>query len=89
MNRKKYLGHDDWRVPTKEELDLLRQNKDRGGLKDTFKTSLGGNHMARWYHSSTPTRFDDGGTWIQRFDDGKQYGEAPPNTISSVRLVRG
>jgi len=36
-NNKKTLGHDDWRVPTKEELYLLYQNRAQGALKGSFE----------------------------------------------------
>ena len=31
-------GHEDWRVPTKAELDVLFQNREKGALKGTFNS---------------------------------------------------
>ena len=70
LNAKKILGHDDWRVPTKAELNVLFQNKDKGALKGTF--NLTGSLTAGWYWSSTP--YGDYGAWQQRFGDGGQGG---------------
>ena len=38
-NNNKMLGHDDWRLPTKQELILIHQNRDKGALKGTFGLS--------------------------------------------------
>jgi hypothetical protein len=72
-------GYDDWRLPTKAELDLLFRNREKGALKGTF--NLTGSEDAGWYWSST--RGPSGGAWGQRFSDGIQddYG-------TSVRCVR-
>ena len=65
---------DGWRLPTKDELNVLYQNKDKiGGFAIVY------------YWSST----EDGGSsaWGQLFDDGTQgYGNKNGNTY--VRAVR-
>lgn len=66
LNREKYLGHDDWRVPTKEELKVLFNNRAAiGGF------NVSGSNPVGWYWSATPHY--NWGAWCQRFSDGLQY----------------
>jgi hypothetical protein len=51
FNAAKHLGHNDWQVPTKDELGVLYENRDRGALKGTFND--GDSDVAAWYVSST------------------------------------
>jgi hypothetical protein len=55
LNKEKYLGHDDWRVPTKAELRVLFEHQYKGELKGTFNL-LGGPEegTSGLYWSSTP-----------------------------------
>jgi hypothetical protein len=68
-------GHQDWRVPTKGELNVLFQNRAAIGGFD-----ISGSNPAGWYWSSSQ---DDYSAWGQRFSDGHQY-----NDDSSLRCVR-
>jgi len=36
LNDEKYLGRDDWRLPTEQELDLMIETKYENGLSKTF-----------------------------------------------------
>ena len=83
LNQQKALGHDDWRVPTKTELNVLFQNNDKGALKGTFNVT--GSDSAGWYWSSTPS--GDTAAYQQRFKDGLQDFNGRLRT-SSVRCVR-
>ena len=83
LNKEKYLGHNDWRVPTKDELNLLYQNREKGALSGTF--NLTGSYPAGWYWSSAP--YGDVGAWCQNFGDGDQDGNGR-NDHYSVRCVR-
>jgi hypothetical protein len=79
-NSHRDYGHDDWRVPTKAELNVLFNNRGAiGGF------SVSGSTHAGWYWSATP--YGKGDAWGQRFGDGYQSytGKGYP---SSVRLVR-
>jgi hypothetical protein len=74
---------DGFHVPTKNELNVLYENRNKGRLAGTFDVS--GSYPAGWYWSSKPYFHDK--AWAQRFsngfqdDHGRHYG-------SSLRLVR-
>jgi hypothetical protein len=78
-NRSKALGHDDWRVPSKAELNVLFNNRAAVGGFD-----LSGSLSAGLYWSSSYAYH--GTVWSQRFSDGFQVGIDGPRL--SVRLVR-
>jgi Protein of unknown function (DUF1566) len=75
-------GHKDWRVPTKNELNVLYQNRDKGKLKGTINET--GSYPAGRYWSSSQS---NGHAWGQRFSDGDQY-DYFSDVISSLRCVR-
>jgi|Laugresbdmm110sd_1035091.scaffolds.fasta_scaffold05344_3 hypothetical protein len=63
-----------WRLPTKDELNLLYINKDKiGGFADYY------------YWSST--EYNNSYAWIQDFDGGKQYDDYKSDKYY-VRAVR-
>jgi hypothetical protein len=65
----------DWRLPTKNELNLLFLKKDFvGGFKD------------QPYWSST--EFDNGFAWYQDFNDGGQYSRHFKGNSYYVRAIR-
>jgi Protein of unknown function (DUF1566) len=80
LNAQEHLGHDDWRVPTKAELNALFNNRAAiGGFDES------GSNPSGWYWSSTSTD-----SWValnQRFSDGFQAKDIKIGH-SSVRLVR-
>jgi Protein of unknown function (DUF1566) len=80
LNAQKFLGHDDWRVPTLGELKVLFNNRATiGGFNESSS------YLAGWYWSSEERT--DSGAWFQRFCDGGQnYGDKYNNL--SLRLVR-
>jgi hypothetical protein len=73
-------GHQDWRVPTKNELNVLFNNRAAIGGFD-----MSGSYPAGWYRSSS----SDGRwyAWDQRFSDGLQVNDLKCIPLS-VRLVR-
>jgi hypothetical protein len=74
-------GHHDWRVPTKDELNVLYQNRAAiGGFNKTGSIPVG------WYWSSSQN--PGTGSWDQRFSDGGQYINDDKDNDSSVRCVR-
>ena len=73
-------GHLDWRVPTKDELNVLYRTRAAiGGFHGT------GSRPAGWYWSSSQYSYYD--AWAQRFSDGNQGYYAKHNG-SSLRCVR-
>ena len=73
-------GHQDWRVPTKGELNVLFNNRAAIGGFDVSGSTPGG-----WYWSSSSCGTWD--AWGQRFSDGLQ-GNGLKDNRSSVRCVR-
>ena len=73
-------GDQDWRVPTKDELNVMFQN--RAAIGGFYVIGSG---PAAWYWSSTEDGID---AWVQRFSDGHQ-GWDFKNAFSSLRCVRG
>ena len=76
-------GHRDWRVPSKNELNVLWENRDKGALNGTFNVT--GSGLAGWYWSST--EFNGNYAWDQCFSDGNQYWDHK-GYVSSLRCVR-
>jgi uncharacterized protein DUF1566 len=78
-NSQKAFGYDDWRVPSKAELNVLFNNRAAiGGF------NVSGSRPAGWYWSSTDVTMSY--AWCQRFSDRTQYYYS--DSPSSVRLVR-
>jgi hypothetical protein len=75
-------GHQDWRVPSKGELNVLFNNRAAiGGFDES------GSYPGGWYWSSTASHGD--AAWGQRFSvAGAQY-VAGEGHKSSLRCVRG
>lgn len=73
-------GHDDWRLPSKGELNVLFNYRAELGEFD-----VGGSGPANWYWSGT--QVGKSKAWEQRFRDGYQY-RFPRRYPSSVRCVR-
>lgn len=83
MNEKKYLGFDDWRIPTNEELKLLIENKNKSGLKETFDNACHKYGMYYWASES-----DQGSAMGRRLTDN-DWDWRSTNNSYFVRLVRG
>ena len=73
-------GHQDWRVPTKSELNVLFQNRAAiGGFDES-----GSYPVDRYWSSSQDYHIS---AWHQRFSDGRQ-GYDGKDVASSLRCVR-
>ena len=80
MGYRKAYGHDDWRLPTKGELNVLFNNRAAiGGF------NISGSSPSGWYWSASPSNTLD--AWCQRLSDGAQ-GNLHKNCHLSVRCVR-
>jgi hypothetical protein len=85
LSRANALGHHDWRVPSKGELNTLWENRPKGKLAGTFNES--GSNPGGWYWASSQ---DYGySAWSQRFSDGSLYNCKLKFVVSSLRCVRG
>ena len=78
VNKKQLGGYNDWTVPTKYELDLMYQNKDKFTSKDKF--------TAGTYWSSNVSSAP--GAWQQDFGTGTQLTGSTKTTSNRVRAVR-
>jgi hypothetical protein len=61
-------GHHDFHAPSKGELNVLFENRNKGKLKGTFNET--GSDPAGWYWSSSRIFGDT--AWAQHFSDGDQ-----------------
>jgi hypothetical protein len=74
-------GYRDWRVPSRDELNVLFQNRDAiGGFEES------GSDPGGWHWSSS--QFNEYIAWGQRLSDGHQDFSNKVN-VSSLRCVRG
>src|SRR5205823_4349824 len=72
-------GHDDWRVPSIDELVMMFNSRAAiGGFNESDSGPAGR------YWSSSP---EYGGAWVQRFGQDLQYANGT-NNESSLRCVR-
>ncbi len=74
----------DWYLPSKQELNLLYQNK---ATIDATATANGGSFFATSFYWSS-TDYDQFSAWEQRFSDGVQYYNNKVNNFESIRAVR-
>ena len=74
-------GHLDWRVPTRDELNEMYQNRAAiGGFEES------GSDPGGWYWSSSQSSYRN--AWAQRFSDGYQ-DISRKYYYTSLRCVRG
>lgn len=84
LNEEKWLGHDDWRIPTRGELHAVFNNRAKiPGLTQVSSTSC-----AHWYWSSNFTPGDETGGWVQNFENGHQQPGHRVTSKLSVRAIR-
>jgi hypothetical protein len=83
-NAQKILGHDDWRMPTRNELIMLYRNRDAGALKGTFNEM--GSHDKSWYWGD-PQKIDPRIAPQVCFKDGvdKNFTEYSQGSLRCVR----
>lgn len=75
-------GYSDWFSPSKDELNLIFQNKS---IIDSSAVANGGSALSYVYWSST--EINSGTAWMQEFNNGIQ-GEWAKDSWESVRAVR-
>lgn len=79
-------GHQDWRLPTREELLTMHLFKDQiGNFVTEYKS---GSATAHWYWACTEYRDDPSLVWNVRFSDGVVLANFKDVCELSVRPVR-
>jgi hypothetical protein len=76
-------GHNDWRLPTRNELELLFNNRAAIG---GFRTASGWG--AHWYWSSTEYRENQSNVWSVSFTDGAVGRSHKTSYSLSARVIR-
>jgi hypothetical protein len=86
LNRDKFGGRDDWRLPNIKELQSILDYKRHAPTIDPaiFPETLSG-----WYWSSTAYPFDTNRFWTAGFRTGYTYHNPIDNPDTYVRAVRG
>jgi len=89
LNANKALGHDDWIIPTQEQLNVLQQNQHRGALNGTFSTKAGqaSGSPDRYWSSTEDSDYPSFVHGI-RFSDGDEYWGHRDHGRLSCRPVR-
>jgi uncharacterized protein DUF1566 len=82
---KKHLP--EWRMPTREELNIIYNNKDKIGGFST-KAASGSGGYPRWYWSCTERRGNRDLVWSAGFSDGGGGWSHKDGLRSSCRPVR-
>ena len=75
----KLNGYSDWYLPTKEKLNAVYVNLSNLGI--------GGFDDESYYWSSTKFKWEEGLSWVQAFDNGKQEFEGW-SVVCCVRAIR-
>jgi hypothetical protein len=89
LNNQKALGHDDWQIPSLENLRVLDKHQNEGALKGTFKTATSsGSGYPVWYWSSTEDRDHPSVVWGVRFSVGTADWDPKDHYRLSCRPVR-
>jgi hypothetical protein len=92
LNADKALGHDDWQIPSLENLRVLKKNQNEAALKGTFDKSSKGtgsdSGYPGWYWSSTEVRVNSSYVHGVRFSDGGEGWYLKDNDRLSCRPVR-
>jgi hypothetical protein len=87
LNKEKYLGYSDWRVPTPQELKRLCAHKDEGALRGTFKLTDKFRNADHW---SSEGQLLSGWAFMQNFNGVAGFvGLTGKKARLAVRLVRG
>ena len=80
----KTLG-DGWKLPSKEEMDFIYQNKD--AISGLNLTSTADPNYGGGYWTSTEYEYDPQGAWVQDFHNGG-FGGVVKEAKYHVRAVR-
>lgn len=83
LNRIKYGGHNDWREPSRKELEtIVDLERHSPAINPIFKNTKSG-----WYRTSTPVAGSSSGVWCVGFISGDVSGDFKDSKFY-VRPVR-
>ena len=86
MNQKSFCGHDDWRLPTREEMmGLVIYNES--GEKVTINTSYFPETLPSWYWTASSNESRPEFAWYILFNKGLPLNDLKENP-KHIRLVR-
>ena len=92
LNAENAFEHNDWHIPSLENLNILQKNQNEGALKGTFNTtnkkSLWDSFYPGWYWSSTVQPSNSSNVRDVRFSDGKERGNHVDLNRLSCRPIR-
>jgi len=86
MNRQKFCGHDDWRLPTQEEMMGL-VNYENSDSKIKIDTSYFPYALPSWYWTASSNKSRPEYAWYVLFKNGMSLNDLKENP-KHVRLVR-
>lgn len=88
LNRQKYLGRDDWHMPSRAESEVLRQVQNKGAFARTFQNSANdqpdGPEVWYWIDEEA----DELTAYDQKFSDGT-FCKHDKDGLASIRPVCG
>jgi hypothetical protein len=90
LNTANSFGHNDWQIPTLENLHVLQKNRKKGKLKGTFNTTdkRYADVSSGWYWSSTESPADPDYVDNVRFSNGDEIWYGKDSWRLSCRPVR-
>lgn len=91
MNTQKYLGYDDWEVPSRSVLKVLYDHRHKGALAGTFSEAVNiynvkSSSPLYWSSLRVRTTSITYGRWFDTAQEGG-YSEADSGTVRIVRPV--
>lgn len=80
-----FAGHSDWRLPNKNELASLVEQRCVG---PSINSMVFPNTPSYWFWSSSPGVYGSNGAWFVGFNYGYVYNDNLKSDVVRVRLVR-
>lgn len=81
-------GKKDFRLPSKNELNVLFKNRNKGSLSGTFNESGKNSYDVHYFSSSNYNEEPDELVWYQNFSNGHQDAACVGDDCIRVRYIR-